>query len=117
MNWVSVWVTVTVTPGSTAPLSSRTEPLSCAVACAQETALVRRMISAIPNPLLATRIVAILPVSLDSLDAKLHDPRSRSSGMRDGLRARRCLALLGRGLDPVALVVRVLQVHEINVAF
>jgi hypothetical protein len=40
---VSVWVTVTVTPGRTAPLSSATRPLSWAVdSCAHETALLRR---------------------------------------------------------------------------
>jgi hypothetical protein len=41
---VSTCVTVTVTPGSTAPLSSRTAPLICAVACAQAADAARRMI-------------------------------------------------------------------------
>ena len=40
---VSVCVAVTVTPGSTAPLSSVTRPLNCAVdSCANATVLVRR---------------------------------------------------------------------------
>ena len=40
VNPVSVCVAVTVTPGSTAPLSSVTFPASSAVACAQATPLV-----------------------------------------------------------------------------
>src|ERR1044071_7916914 len=39
VNAISVCVTVTVTPGSTAPLSSVTRPASAAVACAQATPL------------------------------------------------------------------------------
>ena len=43
---VLVCVTVTVTPGSTPPLSSRTVPPSCAVACAQAAPAVSRRINA-----------------------------------------------------------------------
>jgi len=43
---VSVWVTETVTPGRTAPLSSRTVPLSCAVAWAEAGPAVSRRINA-----------------------------------------------------------------------
>ena len=45
VNPVSVCVAVTVTPGSTAPLSSVTRPASSAVACAQATPVMRKRVN------------------------------------------------------------------------
>src|SRR6266545_338894 len=57
---VSVRVTVTVTPGSTAPLSSVTRPLSCAVACAQATPVASSRLSARQETLLKEPFIQIL---------------------------------------------------------
>ena len=55
---VSVWVTVTVTPGSTAPLSSVTRPLSSAVAWAKAMAVDRTSTAAPYTHPLRIRIIA-----------------------------------------------------------
>src|SRR5580765_6425369 len=57
MTPVSVCVAVTVTPGRTPPLSSRTVPLSCAVACAHAAALVRQRMRAAPMEFLMKRVM------------------------------------------------------------
>jgi hypothetical protein len=57
MNPVSVCVTVTVTPGSTPPLSSRTVPSSCAVACPRATPLSTNSHDTSRKTLLRERII------------------------------------------------------------
>ena len=49
VNPVSVWVAVTVTPGSTAPLSSVTRPFNSAVACAHALVAVISIIANTPK--------------------------------------------------------------------
>jgi hypothetical protein len=49
VNPVSVWVAVTVTPGSTAPLSSVTRPFNSAVACAHAPVAVISIIANTPK--------------------------------------------------------------------
>jgi hypothetical protein len=62
VNPVSVCVTVTVTPGRTAPLSSRTVPLSCAVACAQAEPLASARINAAAKMYPNSRFIGLLSV-------------------------------------------------------
>jgi hypothetical protein len=55
---VSVWIAVTVTPGRTAPLSSVTRPLNCAVdSCAHATDAERKTVSA-PTNVLGSPVMA-----------------------------------------------------------
>ncbi len=64
---VSVCVTVTVTPGSTAPLSSVTRPFSAAVACAQAIVVVRSSVSATAENPLRNRLMAAASVTSQRL--------------------------------------------------
>src|SRR5688572_7297078 len=70
---VSVCVTVTVTPGRTAPLSSRTVPLICAVACAQAVPPASMRINAAAKPLRKNSFIEF-PLLEAKFDAELHDP-------------------------------------------
>src|SRR6185436_2236823 len=54
---VSVWVAVTVTPGSTAPLSSVTRPASSAVAWAQARLLVSNRLNAATEKMRRQRLI------------------------------------------------------------
>src|SRR4030095_14644884 len=90
-NPVAVCVAVTVTPGSTAALSSVTRPLISAVACAHADVLVRARTNAETTTSRIVRITALRPV-----DPSLCDYGFHQSGVADD----RC----GRSLVPSAFV-------------
>src|ERR1051325_11995172 len=73
VNAVSVCVAVTVTPGSTPPLSSVTRPLSSAVAWAQADVVVRRRTNATAR-CFGNRMILYLRVKA-ALDTELWKPR------------------------------------------
>jgi hypothetical protein len=58
---VSVWVTVTVTPGRTPPLSSVTLPLNCAVAWAEAVDAATNTISTTVETIAHVRFIELLP--------------------------------------------------------
>src|SRR5438128_1521632 len=123
---VSVCAAVTLTPGSTAPLSSVTLPLNCAVdSCANAMLLVRRRpIAATHNSPdgcfiynLLLRLVNARNLLEPVLHAKLHDARralhrrNPSERARAEVRVRSIGAKSQRGRPPVERVEQVERLH------